>query len=357
MASAEWIAPWWAWSVSVTLQATLLLGLAWLVDRVLVRRAWPQLIALLWLAGLSRFFVPPDFSSSWSVTASLGAPTLAAAQVPPSAKLLIAVFAIWSAGVVTLLAARCIQRARVGVRIEIVAPSDAWLAALERSSSILGTRRKPRIAVLAGHGTPAAFGLLRPTLLLPADWLARAPTRRDEHALLHELAHLKRGDLWLDECFALVRATLWFHPLVWIALSRLRALGELACDQTVVRALGGEARSYRDTLILAARHLIFEPTPAGVRGFLGHPSAIIVRIERLERAAPRSLAVARSVSALVAVALAACVLPMAPRAADLRAQALAVLTAEKSGLHQSCIALQAAAMVLSADPKSPNPDH
>jgi hypothetical protein len=247
--------------------------------------------------------------------------------------------------------------------VELVTPSRPWLEALQRASRTIGLRRSPR-ALRTGEldgltmpALPAIMGLLRPTLLLPRGWLARQPTRRDEHALLHELAHLKRRDLWYDELWALLRAALWFHPLAWIAVERLHALSELQCDQAVARALGSEAPSYRETLVLAARPLLARPAPGGLRAFLGSPSSIVVRIERLERAATRSFALARSVSAAVAFVLGACVLPMAPRAIDLRTQALEVFAAERRGDLQSCFTLQAAAMVLAADSPTQPSDH
>ncbi len=360
MAAASWIADWWAWVLPSTLQATVLLGLAWIADRLLVRRLWPQVLILLWVLALARFFVPPDLGSPWSVTAALGEPTLAAAKLAPQAGVMSACFGTWLAGLMTVLFLRILRRARLRARVELVAPPRPWLAALRRASETIGYRRlartlRPlRVGELDSLATPAVVGLLRPTLLLPRGWLARRPTRRDEHALLHELAHLKRRDLWCDELWALLRAALWFHPLAWIAVERLHALSELQCDQTVARALGSDAPSYRDTLVLAARPLLASPAPGGLRGFLGSPSSIVVRIERLEGAATRSLALARGVSAAVAFVLAACVLPMAPPAIDLRAQALQVFAAERRGELQSCFTLQAAAMVLAAD-STPKP--
>ncbi|HUR28350.1 MAG TPA: M56 family metallopeptidase, partial [Planctomycetota bacterium] len=296
-----------------------------------------------------------DLRSPLSVTAGLGAPALAVADSAPSVSMSAAFFCAWLAGATCFVALRAVRRARLVARFELVTPPRAWQSALERAARLVGARRTPRIAVLDDLTTPAVLGTLRPTLLLPRAWLERAPTRRDEHALLHELAHVKRGDLWLDEACALIRAALWFHPLVWIATARLRALGELQCDQTVARALGGEARSYRETLVLSAKHLLERPAPAGVRAFVSSRSAIIVRIERLERNATRSNTLLRAASAITAFLLAACVLPMAPRAPDLRAQALHVVDAARKGEPQSCFTLQAAALVLAAD--SPSPDH
>jgi beta-lactamase regulating signal transducer with metallopeptidase domain len=349
--AASWIAEWWAWILPSTLQATVLLGLAWIADRLLVRRVWPQILALLWAVALARFLVPPDLGSPWSVTASIGGPTLAAGRLAPEAEVMSACFATWLAGVAAMILLRAVRRARLRARVEIVAPRRPWTAALQRAAETIGYRRAARVGELDGLETPAVVGLFRPTLLLPPGWLGRDPTRRDEHALLHELAHLKRGDLWRDELWALLRAVVWFHPMAWIAVERLHVLGELQCDQTVARALGKEARDYRDTLVLAARSLVARP---GLRAFLGSPSSIVVRIERLERAATRSLALVRGVCAAVAVVLAACVLPMAPRAADLRAQARSVFAAERRGEMRSCFNLQAAAMVLAADP-APKP--
>jgi len=352
--AASWIADWWAFVVPTTLQATVLLGLAWIADRLLVRRVWPQILVLLWLLALARFFVPPDLGSPWSVTAAIGESTLAVAELAPNAGVTSVCFGTWLAGLFTVLLLRAIRRLRLSTRIEIVEPSGSWMAALLKASETIGSRRCPRLGELDGLATPAVIGVLRPTVLLPRGWLARSPTRRDEHALLHELAHVKRGDLWRDELWALLRAILWFHPLAWIAVGRLHALGEFQCDQTVARALGGDAPAYRDTLVLAARPLLTRPAPGGLRAFLSSPSSIVVRIELLERAATRPLALVRCVSVGVAVVLAACVLPMAPRAVDLRTQARAIFDAERRGDLQSCFTLQAAAMVLAAD-SAPKP--
>ena len=357
MDDASWIADLWAWAVASTLQATLLLGLAWIADRLLVRRVWPQLLLLLWLLALARFFLPPGLGSPLSVTAALGAPTLAAAELVPGSNVLELALALWLAGALGLVALRAARRARLRSRVELVRPAREWLAALELARRLVGPRRRPRIGTLGGLETPAVFGLFRPTLLLPRSWLERAPRLHDEHALLHELAHLRRRDLWLDELCALVRALLWFHPLVWLATERIHALGELACDQTVARALGGAARQYRDTLVLAARPLLGRPAAGGLRAFLGHPNAMLVRIERLERSGVQPLALVRGASAALACVLAACVLPMAPDSAALRAQARALFAAERSGERQSCFSLQAAALVLAADPLRPDSRH
>lgn len=349
----------WGWIVPCALQATVLLALAWAIDRALVRRAWPQLLSTLWLVALARLVLPPSIASPWSITRALGTPALEAAAAARAGLALEACAALWLAGTLGLLLARLVRRVRLQRSLRPVR-SPAWEGALRHAARAVGLRRPPRLASVPGLASFAVTGLVRPTLLVPSARLGGAPSVRDSHALLHELSHLARRDLWLDEACELLRALFWFHPLVWVATARVRALGELACDESVARRLGREAASYRDTLVLAARERLDACAPHGVRAFLGAPSALVLRIERLDRAFVRSLALVRGASTALAVALAACVLPMAPEAErlalDLRARARAVLAAGARGEPQSCFSLHAAALVLAA-PTDPVLDH
>ncbi len=354
--AAELLVSWWTWIASATLQASALLGAVWLVDRLLRRAAWSQLLSCLWWLALARLVLPLNVSSPWSVTTQLGATALEASRAAPRAGALLALAAIWAAGAAFLLLARTVRRRQLMRSLEFVDAPSAWRAALERAQLRARVRRTPRVAVLANlRGGAAIFGVLRPSLVLPGAALQRTPAAADEHALLHELMHLRQGDLWKDELAAFVRALFWFNPLVWRAASRLHELSELACDRAVTASLGARARDYRETLLAAAREWL-APNPDGarqLRAFLGSRALILARLEQLERNATVSARAERSASAALAALVAACVLPMAPSAPALREEALAVLAAEQSGELQSCFTLQAAALVLAADSQAP----
>lgn len=353
--AAEPLLAWWAWIAPVTLQATALLALAWAADRFGARRAWPQILATLWWLALARLCLPATLASPVSVTGALGASTLEAAETPVAC-LPIALFTLWLVGAAGVLASRVRARRSIARRLESVASLRAdWTQAFAGAARAAGVRRTPRVAVLDGLGSPAVFGALQPVLLLPRDALARRPGRADRHALLHELVHVRRRDLAADELRAVLCALFWFHPLVWIASRRLHALSEIACDQQVARALGREAASYRQTLLDAASEWLAPRRTPAVHAFLGHPAAILVRLEHLERAATPSLARIRAASSALALACAACVLPMAPNAPTLREQALRVFEQERDGALQSCFTLQAAALVLAERSQSPTP--
>src|SRR5262249_22497364 len=59
-------------------------------------------------------------------------------------------------------------------------------------------RLRPTPRVIVGQHGPAVFGLVQPTVLLPADALHTMSRADIEHVLMHELAHVKRGDLVLS---------------------------------------------------------------------------------------------------------------------------------------------------------------
>ncbi|MBL8802273.1 MAG: M56 family metallopeptidase [Planctomycetes bacterium] len=349
--AVELLASWWAWIVTATLQASVLLGAVGLVDRLTRRAAWPQVLSCLWWLALARLVLPLDVSSPWSVTQRVGTTAVEAARMTPHANALAALAILWAFGAALVVLARVLRRRRLARSVQIVQPSPAWRAALEHARQRTRSRRALRVAALPGLSGAALFGVLRPTLLLPPSALLREPTAADEHALVHELMHLRRGDLWKDELVALARALFWFNPLVWQAASRLHQLSELACDRATAAALGEQAQDYRTTLLAASREWITRgvASPTELRAFLGSRALLLARLEQLDRAATTPALAVRSASALLTAFVAACVLPMAPSAPTLREQALAVFAAEQRGELRSCFQLQAAARVLAAD--------
>jgi TonB family protein len=70
--------------------------------------------------------------------------------------------------------------------------------------------------------------------------------------LLHELAHVQRGDWPALMIAEALRAIDWMNPLTWIAARRLRAESELACDDLVLSS-GLPAHEYAAHLLEMVR--------------------------------------------------------------------------------------------------------
>jgi beta-lactamase regulating signal transducer with metallopeptidase domain len=124
------------------------------------------------------------------------------------------------------------------------------LSLLESCKIIMGVRRQIRVVNAPQPGTPALFGCLKPSLLLPENALRKLEDRELRMVFLHELTHVKRGDIVLNWIVIFASSLHWFNPLVWLAMRRLCADRELVCDAMVMSHLAvDERRVYGNTLI------------------------------------------------------------------------------------------------------------
>jgi beta-lactamase regulating signal transducer with metallopeptidase domain len=102
---------------------------------------------------------------------------------------------------------------------------------------------------VAPVGTPPVLcSLWRPTILVPSDL---APTLGSGHLrtlLLHQLAHVKRYDMWVNMVQNIVTIPYFYNPFVWIANRVIRRLRDQAADETVLDSVSGEHRWYRRRL-------------------------------------------------------------------------------------------------------------
>ena len=113
--------------------------------------------------------------------------------------------------------------------------------------------RRVRLLESAEIDVPLATGLLRPALIVPAGFDEWSPERR-RVVLLHELAHVQRGDCLAQLFGRLAVAAWWFHPLAWLALARLRREAEQAADDRVIEA-GARPSEYAAHLLAVVRTL------------------------------------------------------------------------------------------------------
>jgi beta-lactamase regulating signal transducer with metallopeptidase domain len=165
------------------------------------------------------------------------------------------VFPIWLSGVGAVLILLAVGLARIMWLDRVTRPvqDEAWLILVDELSLELGLHRGVRLLQATGPAMPMTWGIRRPAILLPAeadDWSAER--RRD--VLLHELAHVKRHDFLIQLIARIACAVYWFHPMVWLAATRLREERERACDDHVLRA-GATPSAYATHLLEIARGL------------------------------------------------------------------------------------------------------
>ena len=113
----------------------------------------------------------------------------------------------------------------------------------------LRLRRVPEVRISPGVDTPLVTGLLRPVVLLPANRFDALTDREQQMAICHELAHVKRGDLWLGCVPALAERLFFFHPLVRLAAREYALSREAACDSAVMDTLDVAPQDYGRLLL------------------------------------------------------------------------------------------------------------
>jgi bla regulator protein BlaR1 len=137
----------------------------------------------------------------------------------------------------------------------------------------------------ATAGLPAVTGVLRPRILLPADFEQRYTAQQQALVLQHEQLHVRRGDLAANALAALLRCLFWFNPLLSFALRRFRLDQELACDERVIARNPRARRQYGEAMLKT--HFDELPLPLGCHWQARHP--IQERIDMLKRPTPSPL--------------------------------------------------------------------
>ena len=82
-------------------------------------------------------------------------------------------------------------------------------------SEQLGLPHPPRLLLSGEPCGPAAFGVLRPVVVLP-DAVASLEASALDAILAHELAHHRRRDPSINWVQLALTAVWWFNPLVWV---------------------------------------------------------------------------------------------------------------------------------------------
>ena len=160
--------------------------------------------------------------------------------------------------------------------------SDAIENVVRRMRRRLGLGDRVEVLATRAWREPVAFGLLKPVVLLPLSTLTQCPADVLEAMIAHELAHVRRYDLWVNVFQRVVEAVLFYHPAVWWASGRMRLERELCCDDLAIRVTGRRAE-YASALVELCRAWQGSMTPALAAGMFGPRLTMMTRVRRVLR--------------------------------------------------------------------------
>jgi beta-lactamase regulating signal transducer with metallopeptidase domain len=230
------------------------------------------------------------------------------ARMSPRELVLLGVGACWLTGVLVFGACGAMQVEQFKRRLARTAtPADSRLREVfARCQEESGLRRAIEIWETEAVNSPALFGVFRLRLLLPRGMAQQFDGEELRFIFLHELAHVRRGDLWLNWLVTGLQVAHWFNPVIWLGFARLRADRELACDELALRQTGeAAAEAYGNTIIklLEGWH---RPAMPGLVGILEDKQQMrrrILRIASFRKASQWSALAALLVLALGVLAL------------------------------------------------------
>ncbi|MDO7834809.1 M56 family metallopeptidase [Sphingobium sp. HBC34] len=241
------------WIAETLIATTLLMALVMLLRRPVARWLGAGAAYLLWVLPLARMVLPTlpsdvDPSPLHVAVDQVGLPDMLGGGAPvatvatagsaiPWLEMLIA---LWFAGMVVFLIVQAAGYARF--RRHMLA-----------GATLIGEEGRIRLITSPHASGPLAFGVVRPYIVLPADFALRYDAQEQDMAIAHERAHHERGDLTANMIALLLLAIHWCNPVAWIAYRAYRADQESACDARVLSLYGREqAHAYGRAILKAA---------------------------------------------------------------------------------------------------------
>lgn len=278
-AAATWVLG-WLWQGLV--YGTLLAVATWLLTRLMQRRMSASVHAALWCVVLLKFIAPtgPPWSHSLAslcpgiraAPAALWSPAGAVAPIPA---LLPAVdsspigesahvnmsspsltWRAWLAGAyltaaLSLLGCRAYRYRTFRARcLALSRPNEQTAGLVTNVCRRLGVRRIPTTRISHEPPVPFVMGVFRPVLVLSRRHLARHDEL--ETVIVHEVAHLRRGDLLVRCLQRATEALLFFWPVVAWVNRRIDEAREQACDEWALRHGKLAAGEYARCVLSAA---------------------------------------------------------------------------------------------------------
>ena len=280
---------WFAMGMGVALKSTAVLGAAWLMAMALRHRS-AAARHLVWTAAAAALVALPFFSAALPALPIGGARVLmsgpvamfevvatgrastdpisqarttAATTTAParswSPDWRLSAMLLWAAGSVILFAQTVIAYI-VMWRVRRRAMASTYSSLATELARDLGIREGVDVLETAEGGMPMTFGIVHPAVFLPRD-AERWSDERRRIVLMHELAHVRRGDVAMHLLARLALVLNWWNPLAWTAWREFLKERERATDDLVLQA-GARASDYATHLLEVARAMQGAPMAA-----------------------------------------------------------------------------------------------
>lgn len=156
----------------------------------------------------------------------------------------------WFLGVITLCVRLVLGMATLKrLRSSFVqrAP-DAVITTVQRLHKKFKLKQDVDIKISQIADVPLVLGYLKPLILVPTSVLNGLTPQQLELILAHELAHIRRGDHFVNLLQHVTETLLFFNPAVWWISNQVRQEREYCCDVMAIGVCNSSTHAYAQTL-------------------------------------------------------------------------------------------------------------
>jgi bla regulator protein blaR1 len=192
------------------------------------------------------------------------------------ASLIVAIwFVIFCAKCVEIMAGMAgVQRIR---NYKVYPSSGNWVQRLEELADKLRVRQKVELLQSAIIKIPVTVGLFKPVIIIPLGLLSDLPSYHVEAILLHELAHIRRKDYFINLLQSFVEVIFFFNPaILWIS-SLIREERESCCDDLAIT----EAKSKKHFIHALVAFQEYRAASSYAMAFSGKKQHLLNRVKRI----------------------------------------------------------------------------
>ena len=126
--------------------------------------------------------------------------------------------------------------------------------------------------------TPMVVGLFKPMVILPAHIVDTLEAQYLRPIIEHEIAHIKRGDLWMSMMQELLAIVFWWSPVVRSFNHNVHVNRELACDARAIKVLNS-GKQYAQSLLECAKLMVSDKQNLLAVGLFSRKKELTARID------------------------------------------------------------------------------
>ncbi|WP_110955038.1 BlaR1 family beta-lactam sensor/signal transducer [Anaerosinus massiliensis] len=192
-------------------------------------------------------------------------------------------FLAWLMGVVSLTAYtfHLTRKQKWIIKNSLKVADREVLHLLEECKQTINTKAVPVLVESPLIRSPIVAGAARSYIIFPTGSIGRLSQAEVRFILLHELAHLRRRDLYMNWMIALFQIMHWFNPIIWYAFYKMRQDRELACDAYVLSVLNPKEYKSYGAAIISFFEMNVRSSYGSITGFASGKVHLKERIKRI----------------------------------------------------------------------------